>query len=375
MGAMNDPPSVSIQAFQLSLPGNACSTTAFPPALIRAAEVEGLAELIAHERRDTAPDRFKEIYTATLARNVLFLDILKQIRGRLAGMEYIALKGAYLAERVYPDIGLRRFSDIDLLVRPRDVPEAVRRLSALDYQPTDGAAVTTAQPPVSYFLNSIQLRGPAHTPAVHLHWHLFNSILPRHPFAPPDIAPVWAAATRDPAGQLEMSSEHLLIHLADHALRHSYARLSLLRDIAEVFIRRAAQINRERLAAAARALRLERPLYFSLAWLHYFAPGLFDARCLDQVRPARAGAAERLFLRLLLADRRSAELCLLAYYAEADSLAAKARFASRLLFPPRAVMGQAFAKPADDITISDYAWRLGRGLRHVALACRRGIWK
>jgi len=355
MGAMNDPPSVSIQAFQLSLPGNACSTTAFPPALIRAAEVEGLAELIAHERRDTAPDRFKEIYTATLARNVLFLDILKQIRGRLAGMEYIALKGAYLAERVYPDIGLRRFSDIDLLVRPRDVPEAVRRLSALDYQPTDGAAVTTAQPPVSYFLNSIQLRGPAHTPAVHLHWHLFNSILPRHPFAPPDIAPVWAAATRDPAGQLEMSSEHLLIHLADHALRHSYARLSLLRDIAEVFIRRAAQINRERLAAAARAV--------------------VDARCRDPVRPARAGAAERLFLRLLLADRRSAELCLLAYYAEADSLAAKARFASRLLFPPRAVMGQAFAKPADDITISDYAWRLGRGLRHVALACRRGIWK
>src|SRR5574341_767295 len=45
----------------------------------------------------------------------------------------IVLKGAYLAEKVYPAPGLRPMNDIDLLFRPEDLPAVAASLHALGY--------------------------------------------------------------------------------------------------------------------------------------------------------------------------------------------------------------------------------------------------
>jgi hypothetical protein len=49
----------------------------------------------------------------------------------------IVLKGAYLAECVYPAPGLRPMNDIDLLFRPADLPAAAEALRALGYGSKD----------------------------------------------------------------------------------------------------------------------------------------------------------------------------------------------------------------------------------------------
>ncbi len=58
-----------------------------------------------------------------VAHNTLLYHALEQVVHLLnaAGIDFIPLKGMMLAEVVYGDIGLRQISDIDLLVRVRDV--------------------------------------------------------------------------------------------------------------------------------------------------------------------------------------------------------------------------------------------------------------
>jgi len=57
---------------------------------------------------------------------------LQEILGRLPAPP-IVLKGAYLAEKIYPAPGLRPMNDIDLLFRPEDLSSAAETLHALGY--------------------------------------------------------------------------------------------------------------------------------------------------------------------------------------------------------------------------------------------------
>ncbi|MGH2523876.1 MAG: nucleotidyltransferase domain-containing protein [Anaerolineales bacterium] len=66
------------------------------------------------------------------ARQVALRAQLAEVLARLP-VPPIVLKGAYLAEKVYPAPGLRPMNDIDLLFRPQDLPAAVQVLRELGY--------------------------------------------------------------------------------------------------------------------------------------------------------------------------------------------------------------------------------------------------
>jgi len=53
----------------------------------------------------------------------------------VAGIDVLVLKGPHLACTVYEDPGVRKYGDLDLLVRPGDFSEAVRILLEKGYQP------------------------------------------------------------------------------------------------------------------------------------------------------------------------------------------------------------------------------------------------
>jgi hypothetical protein len=69
---------------------------------------------------------------AEVARQTALRAQLQEILERLPAPP-IVLKGAYLAEKVYPAPGLRPMNDIDLLFRPEDLPAAAENLHALGY--------------------------------------------------------------------------------------------------------------------------------------------------------------------------------------------------------------------------------------------------
>lgn len=64
----------------------------------------------------------KKVYFRTLGNNVVIFDHFKLIVGLFSkeNIDVIPLKGIFLAEKVYEDIGIRQLSDIDLLVQEKD---------------------------------------------------------------------------------------------------------------------------------------------------------------------------------------------------------------------------------------------------------------
>lgn len=124
----------------------------------------------------------------------------------------IALKGAFLAQFVYAELGLRPMRDLDLLLKPDQAVKAFELLRAHGYRAlSDGA-------PESYFADRIHLpplTGPGGI-SVELH----------HRLTPPDRQTVdfenglWARSISKTVGGAPirfLSAEYLLLHLCIHA--------------------------------------------------------------------------------------------------------------------------------------------------------------
>jgi len=75
-------------------------------------------------------NKLKEAYYKTLRYNIVlheqFSEIIKIFNENK--IDSIALKGLYLAETIYEDIGLRQMSDIDLLIKKQDIEKACNLL-------------------------------------------------------------------------------------------------------------------------------------------------------------------------------------------------------------------------------------------------------
>lgn len=83
--------------------------------------------------------KLKLTYYTTLSRNHLMYEYFTKVAEvfYLNNVKIIAFKGIYLAEWLYKDIGLRQFSDIDLLINYEDSEKSLNLLDALGYKPYD----------------------------------------------------------------------------------------------------------------------------------------------------------------------------------------------------------------------------------------------
>lgn len=93
--------------------------------------------------------KLKEEYKKSLFANILILDELKKVADSFfePKIEFILLKGAALIQNVYPDFGVRPLSDLDLLIKFKDLKEANTILENLGFTPLE-TALTYKRPKV-----------------------------------------------------------------------------------------------------------------------------------------------------------------------------------------------------------------------------------
>jgi len=118
---------------------------------------------------------FEQIYIQTLAKNLKskqeILSLAKIFRNENITM--IALKGMALIQSVYPDLGLRSMSDVDLLFDLNDIPQVEEILFSQGYQ-TDSRYYTGQFKELDMRQNHHHL--PMMTKngiAIEAHWNLF----------------------------------------------------------------------------------------------------------------------------------------------------------------------------------------------------------
>ena len=205
------------------------------PDIPRACDWERLVLVAAHhgvlpilyralrDRDAEVPDAVLQQLKLEYYANVLRNELAQQLAGeicRALGAEripVILLKGIALIRTLYDDPGLRRLSDIDLLVDARDVERASAQLQRIAVEPV-GTQETGRGPLCD--LHRVYLRPDLRSLPVELHWRLYEGYQP-YAF---DLTEVWAqrrplASAHD--GACTMSFEHELAHLCLHLDRHA----------------------------------------------------------------------------------------------------------------------------------------------------------
>jgi hypothetical protein len=302
-----------------------------------------------------AASRLHEAYLASAAHSLRVLHQLGEILGafRAAGIPVIPLKGACLAEAVYGDSALRPMADLDVLVKPGDLDQAVRKLRALGYtsgQPFDPAAARTG------FQDMPEMSRPAGVP-VELHWTLVTPLSGVNVDAG-ELEGLWSrahSATIACVETLTLSPADLLLHLCLHmSVHHRFNHISLRNvvDLAEVCRRYSSDIGWAELVTRANAwggangVRIA--LELALEWTDLAVP----PRALAGLAGDAAGDTTIAWVK-----RKVVRGSPPALNGQMHRLEAEGRLAGRLgaardaLFLPRGVMARLYPAPAD-------SWRL-----------------
>jgi len=211
--------------------------------LVRLAEHHGVLPLAARtlmeHARGLPPEierSLRSLYEANLRRSLWFAAELARILEHFQHFERRSLqavpyKGPVLAQSAYGDLGMRSYSDLDLLISPTDFERAKQTLGEIGYRPS-----TDLSPAIERFwLRTGYERsfdGDAGKHLVELQW----ALLPRFYAVDLYVDDLLARSVRTVVGGCEvpcLAPEDSLLLLCLHAAKHLWTRLIWLADIAE----------------------------------------------------------------------------------------------------------------------------------------------
>ncbi|MBI3941277.1 MAG: nucleotidyltransferase family protein [Acidobacteria bacterium] len=265
------------------------------------------------------------------------------------GVPVLVLKGAHLAETVYPSPGCRPFRDTDLLVDPAGYSRAAETLEEMGY-----IAISrpdpSATPSVGVTLNSSLWGHPGSArPCLHLHWHLLNSGQPFGLVTAVDDRRLWADAecfNLEDTVACGVGAHHLLLHLAEHAVKHAYGRLILLADLAAVMGRHGKALRWATLLEDARAFGMLSSLSIALRLVQRYTAARVPPEVLHDLARVPLTFAERRFLSRFEADRTSPLWSYWIYASRCETWADRARFLGLTLRPRRDRLSLQLGGPA-----------------------------
>lgn len=150
-----------------------------------------------------------------------------------AGLEFIPLKGPVLSHRLYSDATWRKYSDLDILVRPDLVGRAKEILKRMGYREDDPAWPESIrkQRVLLRHTNEIFFIHPAKNILVELHWQLLKT-LPLEPARVEDIVSKNLAVLDFGGRSFRVFSNELeLLWLIIHGGVHWWRQLKWLVDV------------------------------------------------------------------------------------------------------------------------------------------------
>ena len=239
--------------------------------LLEDAQISGIGPLLYHILREADVDgllpgwvmsKLEMEYYSALTHNIFYYRELSDILSSFqrSGVQAIILKGMALAETLYPDISLRPFGDMDLLIRDQDLPRAESELQRLGYEKyVEEFRQGYGREFEKYF--AYVKRGSVNV-YVDLHTCLLrvaDAQRADNPLFPSDKENgFWDRAVVAQIGEntgLVLSPEDTVLHLCVHVFRHgSSIRLLWLYDLALIILKHGESLNWKLIEERARTL-------------------------------------------------------------------------------------------------------------------------
>jgi hypothetical protein len=348
------------------------------PGLIRSAVADGVAVLAYRafkEYQDRVPrealEQLKGFYYGNAARYLRLRASLGPLIRELSsrGFRFAFTKGIRLAGSVYEDFALRPFTDIDLLVHPRDGARIEAALGELGFKlDGEGGAGLAKEKQLVLRTYSPYFRRDELLLEVH-----YDALGLQIPLASEED--VWAGVCDIEIGGFRipvLSTEDELCHLCLHVMEHSYSRLIWLTDIAELVSRHG--LDWDKLKATCRREGIGAPVYYGLFLADRLWPGAIPREALGGLRP---GPVQRGILELFwpVTKVRARRLSLLFPFFMPTFFALIGRkdpgllirTVLRTLFPPRAWVAHYYGTGLGPLRLAGhYLWRIQRPFVLVA---------
>lgn len=230
-----------------------------------------------------AAQPLRNSYYANAARNSLLYDDLQKLLLALRGekIDVIVLKGAALAETVYPHRALRPMSDIDLLVRKEQLGKVESKLLDIGYR-FDGHGRTK-----EFYLEHryhwvFTKRSDI---SIEIHWHIKR---PEGPFRI-GIDSFWERAQWAKIAGVEalvLCPEHLVLYLCQHLWKHKLlGGIRPLCDIAETTKSYRGEIDWTKLAHTSSKWDMNPCSYLGLSLARELVGGRIPEHVLKDLAP------------------------------------------------------------------------------------------
>lgn len=237
--------------------------------------------------------KLQKMYYSNLAQNILLYDELNKILKafKKAGIDTIVLKGVFLAEEIYQNLGLRPMSDIDLLIKEEDLAKVKYELTELMYF---GTYHTKHYEQFQTALSNEHLFVHRKKEIyIDLHW---NILPPESPYKI-DITKLWGNAKPINIANVEtlmLAPEDLLQHLCLHLDNHiNYSSPAAQHfkdycDIAEVTIHYRDIINWSYFLQSSKCYGIENPIFQVLAIVDKYFGAFIPEGILNALEPAKS---------------------------------------------------------------------------------------
>ena len=212
--------------------------------------------------------RFQDYQLESTRLNLLLTGELIKVLEALAteSIEAVTFKGPTLALLAYGDRGLRQFTDVDILIKPKDFPRVNSLLASFGFRPEH--TLTAGQQAALMRFDSAQNFEQTNGAVLDVHWRLFE----RHWAVRFDSVQVWDRLTpMTVAGRavLTLSTEDLLLVLCVHGFTHGWDRLGWICDVAGLIARQ--EIDWEAVKQRAVKWGIRRILLLGLLLAHEIA--------------------------------------------------------------------------------------------------------
>ncbi|MCK4732459.1 MAG: nucleotidyltransferase family protein, partial [Methanophagales archaeon] len=235
--------------------------------------------------------KLRIVYYKNIAWNMLRYDELSKILIAFndAEIDVIVLKGAFLAETIYKNIGLRPMSDIDILVRREDLQKVKKELVQLGYAgiiyPTKWHEKLYTQWQTE-LKEEIQFNKHDKNVRIDVHWNVQPPVIPFQI----DINKFWENAQPVKIAGVEtlmLAPEDLLQHLCLHLDKHINSGAIPFRwycDIAEVIRHYEGKINWKYLVQNSKNYGIEEPIYQSLYFVNKYLGAFVPKDVLETIK-------------------------------------------------------------------------------------------
>lgn len=243
--------------------------------------------------------KLRKQYYGNAAWNMLHYDELSKILIAFndVGIDVIVLKGAFLAETVYKNIGLRPMGDVDLLIKKGDLQKTENELVQLRYTPDNIYPTKWHEKLYTQWqteqAEEIQFRKYDKHVKIDVHWDIQS---PSSPFQI-DINKFWENAQPVKIANVEtlvFAPEDLLLHLCLHMERHlvniGTIQFKGYADIAEVIRHYEGKINWKYLVQSSKNYGIEEPIYQSLYLVNKYLGAFLPVEVLKDLKTVKSNA-------------------------------------------------------------------------------------